>query len=187
MVGFRGIKAKINIHAELLESNPFAPPPRNHVITNGFDFQSVAGSTVQVNGKNIVVPDFQVSKFEVTVSLFRQFINMTKFQPMENCKDHNDNLDRSWDYPEYDLNGDAPVTCINSRDAQQFIAWFNQENNMTVRLPTLSEWMVFAQEEISTQGDCSKDNLLDKNAAGKLNIQKSYERTDPFIEPTAAN
>lgn len=206
MVGLKGLGSQINIPSELIESKPVTiPSPKNTVVVNQGtteavldkditstsinkpNFQPITGKTVQINGKSIPVPDFQVSKFEVTVSLFQQFIDSTKYQPVSSCEDHNENFDRSWDDPEYSLNKNAPVTCINSKDSQEFIEWFNKENNLNVRLPKLSEWLVFAQEEISSKGDCGKDNLLDKGTANRLNIQKSYQCTDPYFEPSIAS
>jgi len=198
MVGYRRLESLIKIPDELLVSQPIqakVKPQPLKVLKNpakeqvpklqehGFEFTIVVGEKVIIDEREVDVPDFQVSKFEVSVSLFQQFVDDTQYQADLNCEDHNDNYDRSWKYPEYKLKDNAPITCINVIDIKEFIKWFSKEKNVSVRLPTLAEWMLFAKEEISTSAHCTKDNLLDAPTANRLNIMKSYECNDGYFEP----
>ncbi|MBT8124796.1 MAG: formylglycine-generating enzyme family protein, partial [Gammaproteobacteria bacterium] len=161
---------------------------RNLTASTDLKFIPINGKRVTIKGKNVRVENFKVSEIEVTISLFRQFITETKYRPVANfrCQDHASNYDASWNNTLYNLKNDLPVTCVAPQDALQFTHWFNQKHNVNVHLPTLAQWLVFANEEMITSGDCAKDNLLDKSTANKLNIAKSYDCMDDHYEPAPA-
>jgi hypothetical protein len=174
LVGVPGLEAKITIPEGLLESEAIILP----------------------NTPTIpVIPVQPVTPLVTTVSLtheelnktFRKFIAETSHVPTDDCQDHLDNYDRVWDDPNYTLNENAPVTCVNENDVNTYISWYNSKFSTRVRLQTYKEWLNLANSQVSKKGDCSTDNLLDDSYASMLNVQDRYQCNDGSFEPSAYN
>jgi formylglycine-generating enzyme required for sulfatase activity len=108
---------------------------------------------------NVVVKDFYMSKYEVTVAQFRKFIrasrHITSAQKNGYAFVRNGDWERregvSWDYDEYGVlrtsgNEDSlPVMYVSWVDAVKYCEWLSRETGKTYRLPTEAEWEYAAQ------------------------------------------
>jgi len=93
------------------------------------------------------VPAFQMSKYEVTVKQFRQFVEATGYQAASLCWKHtaaNDwGMERvagSWDANAYPKGDYLPVTCVSWVDAKAYTAWLAAQTGKPYRLPSEAEW-----------------------------------------------
>lgn len=83
--------------------------------------------------RSIVISEFFIDRFEVTVALYRQFIQETNYAGRGSIDDQS--LAASLD---------NPVVVVSYDDALRFIEWRNQKEGFTTsngyRLPTEAEW-----------------------------------------------
>ncbi len=108
---------------------------------------------------NVVVKDFYMSKYEVTVAQFRKFIrasrHITTAQKNGWAYVRNGDWEKkegvSWDYDEYGnlrTTGDEdslPVMYVSWNDAVKYCEWLTKETGKHYRLPTEAEWEFAAQ------------------------------------------
>ena len=80
--------------------------------------------------RTVMVKPFQLSKTEVTLRHFKQFIVATGRESLVDTE-----------FMKYNGQGDsAPVVRISWNDAQEFVRWLNQVDGGGWRLPTEAEW-----------------------------------------------
>tara|TARA_R110000772_G_scaffold60053_4_gene135535 strand:- start:436 stop:1314 length:879 start_codon:yes stop_codon:yes gene_type:complete len=79
---------------------------------------------------NVTVDSFKMSKTEVTLGQFRQFIAETGRTDLITPDFIQENA----------YGDDAPVTYVNWHDAQSFISWLNKTEDSGWRLPSEAEW-----------------------------------------------
>ena len=99
---------------------------------------------------------FSISKYEVTVGQFRQFVLATGYRTdaennagdVEGCYtlksmsryEWDWTPGRSWQEPQYTIEEDQPVVCVSWNDAQAYSAWLSEQTGKTYRLPSEAEW-----------------------------------------------
>ena len=97
---------------------------------------------------------FAMSRYEVTIGQFRQFVGASRYQTQAEKAEHEGCLtaeltaglipywtsSRSWQNLEYELEKDQPVVCVSWNDAQVYAAWLSEQTGVTYRLPSESEW-----------------------------------------------
>ena len=119
-----------------------------------FRMGSRKGDDAEKPVRRVSVPAFKMSKYEVTVSQFRAFVEAAEYRT-----DAEQNVGgeagcfskqvdgnwawvsgRSWRDPGYPVEDDQPVVCVSWNDVQAFIDWLNQKTGGNYRLPTEAEW-----------------------------------------------
>ncbi|OHU85762.1 MULTISPECIES: formylglycine-generating enzyme family protein [Pseudoalteromonas] len=139
--------------------------------------------------------DFYMSKYEVTVAQFSQFVKDTGYQVPKNCMAFTDKRwpdpdnPGSWDLPEYIANPYRPVVCTGIRGALDYANWLAEKTGKSYKLPTISQWryaamagktgrMAFA-DDLKQQEVCKYENTEDiANIAGfKKHHQVRYKRS----------
>jgi formylglycine-generating enzyme required for sulfatase activity len=111
-------------------------------------FRDIPSSEKPVH--EVCVDDFYMSKYEVTVGEFRQFVDETGYRTEaenqdgchswvgdgreEKIRDHN------WSNTGFPQTEKDPVVCISWNDAFNYIQWMNKEEGRTYRLPSEAEW-----------------------------------------------
>lgn len=80
--------------------------------------------------RTVNVPSFQISKTEVTLRQFKQFIVATGRESLVDAQ-----------FMQHNNQGDsAPVVRVSWNDAQEFVRWLNQVDGGGWRLPSEAEW-----------------------------------------------
>ena len=134
-----------------------------YFVNHGSEFISIVGDTYTVGEfghginpqRSIDLNAFQISKYEITNSQFKEFVESTGYitsaEKNKNALVFRPGLDEfewiqdstaNWRFPNGVTEGgiedkmDHPVTCISFIDAEAYCNWAN------VRLPTFEEWEV---------------------------------------------
>lgn len=99
-----------------------------------------------------ITRDFHLSKFEITVGQFREFVEATSYQTdaEKYLGDSDETVEAiaetvrtpvvSWRYPAFEQEEDHPVVNVSWNDATQFCDWLKKQSGRTFRLPTEAEW-----------------------------------------------
>lgn len=125
---------------------------------------------------------FYISKFEVTVADFEEFVKETDYftdaEQGVGSYSYNENGEWtevnnvSWRNPGlWENKPNYPVVFVSWNDATEYVKWLSKKTKRTYRLPTEQEWEYAARAGIDsnfTWGDKSKDGL------GKINALDSY-------------
>ncbi|WP_105168969.1 formylglycine-generating enzyme family protein [Pseudoalteromonas sp. T1lg23B] len=138
---------------------------------------------------------FYMSKYEVTVAQFSQFIADTGYQVPKNCMAFTDTRwpdpqnPASWDLPVFIENPYRPVVCTGIQGALDYANWLAQKTGKPYRLPSESQWrqaalagkagrMAFA-DDFQQREICNYENTEDiANIAGfKKHHQVRYKRS----------
>lgn len=84
---------------------------------------------------------FLISRFEVTVDEFHEFVKATAYRSAVGCV-----AGGKWrfgvDYasPGFHQKGDHPVVCVSWNDAKAYVTWLARVTGMPYRLPSEAEW-----------------------------------------------
>lgn len=109
----------------------------------GMKLENANGSNIEPI-HSVIVNDFYISKYPVTVAEFRQFVDATGYRT-EAEKGNGGWIysgiwklgiwrmgsDASWKNPNYELEDNYPVTLISWNDAVQYCNWLSQEEGLT--------------------------------------------------------
>lgn len=85
--------------------------------------------------------DFAISKYQVTVKEYMEFIRSTNSNYPEWMTDKNNMKHISMShYKNINLNDDAPIVGINWENAKAYCTWLSEKEGKIYRLPTEAEW-----------------------------------------------
>ncbi|MFZ6748797.1 formylglycine-generating enzyme family protein [Undibacterium sp. Ren11W] len=94
----------------------------------------------------VAIKSFQLSKYEVTVRQFRQFVEATGHTVGTQCWRLAGNdwgiemAAGSWNTPAYAPSDFHPVMCVSWDDAQAYVQWLTKQTGTKYRLPSEAEW-----------------------------------------------
>jgi formylglycine-generating enzyme required for sulfatase activity/predicted Ser/Thr protein kinase len=133
-----------------------------------------------------------MSKHEVTVSEFREFVEATR-RDMSGCNTYDGEWQyqagASWQAPGFAQSAQHPVACTSWNDAVAYAQWLSQKSGQTYRLPSASEWEYAARAGTdSTQpwaadasGACVDANVADERAAQRFPGWKTFPCSDGYV------
>jgi formylglycine-generating enzyme required for sulfatase activity len=95
---------------------------------------------------NVLIPEFSLGKYEVTIKEFRRFVEATGYEMPSQCI-HELNgwfnygeTAGSWNNNSLTTNDFQPVNCIGWKAANAYTKWLSDETGRPYRLPSESEW-----------------------------------------------
>lgn len=85
---------------------------------------------------------FAFSKHPVSAGEFAKFVAETGYDAGDVCQISMAGMEkgRSWKNPGYAQADDQPVVCVNTADAQAYVAWLAKKTGKAYRLPTEAEY-----------------------------------------------
>ena len=125
---------------------------------------------------------FAMSRYEVTVAEFGQFVNATRYKteaersPRVGCElgwvgslSARHNVGRTtrnsmrWNRPGFEQGETHPVVCVSIRDAMAYTNWLSDETGYRYRLPSAAEW------EYAHRAGSDASILYDHDTVSRLN------------------
>ena len=108
---------------------------------------STYGEAKELPVHEVLLRDFWIGKYPVTVSQFERFVASTGYvtdaEKGEGCWIESGGAirhDVSWRRPGFDQPPDHPVVCVSWNDAMAYANWFSQANRVNASLPTEAQW-----------------------------------------------
>ncbi len=136
----------------------------------------------------VSLPEFAISRHEVTVGQFKAFVQATGYQDETGCLSMQESGSwgydpmKSWRNPGFEQDDDHPVTCVSWNAANDYVAWLNEAfDSEQYRLLSESEWEYAARAGSTTtywwgenENDfCELTNGVDRSARARF---PSWER-----------
>ncbi|MGZ0018029.1 formylglycine-generating enzyme family protein [Nitrosomonas sp. wSCUT-2] len=145
-----------------------------------FQMESTDGEADEQPVHAVTIPKpFAISRCEITVGQFRQFVEDAGYQTTaeksgEGCYVWNNKdswqqqPDRNWKNPGFEQGGDHPVVCVSWDDAQAYVKWLSHRTGAVYRLPTEAEWEYAVRAGTTTARYYQDDRQCDyANGAGQ--------------------
>ena len=117
----------------------FQPIPPGRFIM-GSDTNAAEQPLVEVG-----LPSFTMSRTEITVGHFREFVDISGYAPEAGCYVWTENgrlrfrKNANWSAPGFETTEDMPVACVNWQDAAAYADWLGLVLGKSVRLPSEAE------------------------------------------------
>ena len=94
--------------------------------------------------RQVTVPGFWIMETEVTVDMYRRYIEATGTLTGPPCwvyeGDWVPRHDLNWRQPGFKQHGSHPVTCMNWHDATGFARWLTEATTVRFALPSEAQW-----------------------------------------------
>lgn len=169
-----------------------------------FQMGSTEGDDDEKPVHEVVVSDFYLGKYEVTVGDFRKFVNATGYRTEAEKGDGayvyegtewKKKSDANWKNPYFTQSDDHPVVCVSWNDAVEYCNWRSRQEGLTpcysgsgdniacnfsangYRLPTEAEWEYAAREKGKNVRFGNGKNIADPreiNFDGRESYKQSY-------------
>lgn len=123
-----------------------------------FQMGSADGDADEQPVHAVTIPKpFAISRCEITVGQFRQFVEDARYQTTAEKSGKGCNIwnverkeaeqlpDRNWKNPGFKQSDDHPVVCVSWDDAQTYVKWLSHRTGGVYRLPTEAEWEYVAR------------------------------------------
>ncbi len=153
----------------------------------------------------VALKSFKMSKYELTVAEYRQFVEATSYAPsgaMEQCwKWANPGAGGApvevkpgtWNTPAYAPSEHHPVMCVSWNDAQAYAKWLSRTTGKKYRLPSEAEWEYAARAGSDglyasgkdLVGICRAGNIMDKSTKAALLRDLGWNRKDADCDDQA--
>lgn len=154
---------------------------------------------------------FELSKYELTVKQFRQFVEATGYVPVglgetkDGCWKYVKPVDGGapiavrpgrWNTPEHAPSDYHPVMCVSWDDAQAYVRWLSGITGTPYRLPSEAEWeyaaragSAAASPAVDDGGMCRYANIFDQSGqaafARDLGWDREATQCDDMAETTS--
>lgn len=128
-----------------------------------FQMGSADGDADEQPVHAVTIPKpFAISRCEITVGQFRQFVEDAHYQTTAEKSGKGCNIwnverkeaeqlpDRNWKNPGFKQSDDHPVVCVSWDDAQAYVKWLSHRTGAAYRLPTEAEWEYAARAGTAT-------------------------------------
>ena len=163
---------------------------------------STSGEAKELPVHQVLLRDYWIGKYPVTVSQFERFVTTTGYvtdaENGEGCwieSGGDVRHDVSWRRPGFDQPPDHPVVCVSWNDAMAYASWFSESNQINASLPTEAQWEKAARgtdQRLWPWGneapDGSQANFADKNYQLRFGLEQrnvditiddGYSQTSP--------
>ena len=134
--------------------------------------------------------DFAASRFEITRSQFREFVNASGYNfggdPSCGKKKKAGSDDKTWKDPGFAQRDDEPVVCVSWFDANAYAEWLSKVTGKRYRLLSESEWEYVARAgndggspwAEDTAASCGFANLADQSYAQRTGAKNASKCND---------
>jgi formylglycine-generating enzyme required for sulfatase activity len=125
-----------------------------------------------------IVRPFAVSKFEITVGQYREFVQASGYKVLNQCairtgEKHIPTRGKTAFDPGFPQDDNHPVTCVSWRDAKAFVYWLSTKTGFQYRLLSESEWEYAARAGSETPystGRILDASLVNFNSNGTVPV-----------------
>ncbi|WP_299535463.1 SUMF1/EgtB/PvdO family nonheme iron enzyme [Ulvibacterium sp.] len=128
--------------AELLDKHFVVQIPAGE-----FQMGSDQGEAKELPIHDVVLDEYWMSKYSVTVAQFRKFVEETGYvtdaEKGEGCwieEGGRIRYDVSWRNPNFVQGADHPAICVSWNDATAYTEWLSKKTGLTIQLPTEVQW-----------------------------------------------
>jgi hypothetical protein len=137
--GFQELRGTVTVKANetiavKIELKPILDPPLLRILEGVFVQGNDKGEKDQRPAHQVVLPEFEISRSEVTNRLYKYFVDATG-HPAPRGPGY------GWNGNNYPEGQEAlPVVLVTWEDAVAFCKWMSQQTGRLYRLPTEAEW-----------------------------------------------